>query len=511
MATSNSSSELIRYQPVLEDRQQISSLKGTNPINPAGEELRMAPLVWWEVKEHFEPDQQVQRGYGVLGHVPKDNPRSNSSTTTQNNAKRTPILLNTDSPWSAFLCGSQGSGKSHSLSCMLENCLLTDTTILPRIGVNPNPLAGLVFHYDRFQGSGVCEAAYLCTNIPTTVLVSPSNYGRLKASYEAMAKKQGGTITVKQLYILPKYLDTERMKTLMAVGKDDEMPLYMQTILMILREMAIESQGLGTFDYTAFKDKLSDTRFARGQDGPMKLRLDLLESFMKRSDNFSRKILPNKGNDFLKGDSGSLTIVDLTDPVIDPDSACVLFDICLSVFIQQTDCGKIVALDEAHNYMTEDSSANKAFTEKLLRTVREQRHQAVRVVVATQEPGINPQLLDLCSITMVHRCTSPAWFKVLKQHIAALYLNALPSSVIAGADDETNEISKDDKALFEEIVRLQLGESLLFCPTAAVTVVGEGIGRMEGGYVKFKTRQRITADGGKSKLAAEGSEAQLNR
>jgi hypothetical protein len=58
--------------------------------------------------------------------------------------------------------------------------------------------------------------------------VSPSNYGRLKIAYEAMAEKQGANITVKQLYILPKYLDTERMKTLMAVGREDEVPLYMQ-------------------------------------------------------------------------------------------------------------------------------------------------------------------------------------------------------------------------------------------------------------------------------------------
>ena len=29
------------------------------------------------------------------------------------------IFLNTNVPWSAFICGSQGSGKSHTLSCML--------------------------------------------------------------------------------------------------------------------------------------------------------------------------------------------------------------------------------------------------------------------------------------------------------------------------------------------------------------------------------------------------------
>lgn len=141
---------------------------------------------------------------------------------------------------------------------------------------------------------------------------------------------------------------------------------------MILREIAIESQGLRRFNYTTFKDKLSVTQFARGQDGPMKLLLDLLESFMKRSTGFSRKVLANTENDFLVGSPGSLIIVDLTDPVIDADSACILFDICLSVFIQQTQCGKIVALDETHKYMTEGSGVAKAITEKLLRTVREQ-------------------------------------------------------------------------------------------------------------------------------------------
>jgi hypothetical protein len=272
---------------------------------------------------------------------------------------------------------------------------------------------------------------------------------------------------------------------------------------MILRKMAIKSQGLGAFDYATFKDELSATKFASGQDGPMKLRLDLLESFMKRCE-FTYRILANTENDYLCGTPGSLTIVDLTDPVIDADSACVLFDICLSVFIQQTRCGKIVALDEAHNYMTEGSGAAKAFTEKLLRTVREQRHQAVRVVIATQEPSINTQLLDLCSITMVHRCTSPAWFNVLRQHVAALYLNLPTFSANAWEiGDGIAELSRDDKALFQEIVQLKLGESLLFCPTAAIAAAGARIRKMEGGYVKFKTRQRVTADGGKSRLAAE--------
>jgi hypothetical protein len=236
----------------------------------------------------------------------------------------------------------------------------------------------------------------------------------------------------------------------------------------------------------------------------MNLRMALLESFMERSPIWPDRILDNAENDFLVGKEGEITIVDLTDPVIDADSACVLFDLCLSVFIEQTKTvQKIVVLDEAHNYLSEDSAATKAFTDNLLRKIREQRHLGVRTVIATQEPSINTQLLDLCSFTMVHRCTSPAWFKVLKQHIAALFLD---SPTFSDDSNETNGIaepSQGEKAMFQQIVRLNLGESLLFCPSAAIGVADQGIEKMEGGYVKFKTRQRVTADGGENRTAAE--------
>jgi hypothetical protein len=92
---------------------------------------------------------------------------------------------------------------------------------------------------------------------------------------------------------------------------------------------------------------------------------------------------------------------------------------------------------------------------------------------------------------------------VLKKHVAALYLNLPTSSQAGTSGDKKAEVPKGNRALFYKIVRLKLRESLLFCPTAAVKMVEEGIGRIEGGYVRFKTRQRVTADRGKSKLAAQ--------
>lgn len=276
---------------------------------------------------------------------------------------------------------------------------------------------------------------------------------------------------------------------------------------MILRDLAIERDGVGDFDFRDFLNRINDQVFSDKQNAPLMMRMQILESFLDlpkypRGYGTKEKLGPpdyawrgyKPGPDFLVGQPGQLTIIDLTDPVVDPDTACTLFNICLSIFISQTKCSKIVALDEAHNYMGEGSSnAVKEFTDKLLKTIREQRHQATRVVIATQEPTINTQLIDLCSITMVHRCTSPAWFAVLKKHVAALSVHE------NNADGE----KLDDGHLFGMIVRLKLGESLLFCPTAAVGVEDGEILRMNTGFRKFKTRLRITADGGTTKTADE--------
>jgi len=245
--------------------------------------------------------------------------------------------------------------------------------------------------------------------------------------------------------------------------------------------------------------------FSERQNQPLALRIDLLESFLdvRRSSRKPGHRGPawSKSPDYLKGAPGELLIVDLTDPVVDVDMACVLFDTCLSIFLAQTACGKVVALDEAHNYLLAENAAAKQFTGKLLKTIREQRHLGARIIIATQEPTLDTALLDLCSITMVHRCTSPAWFEVLKKHVAALYLGST-QGVGGGAISDQKSI---DRALFAQIVALRIGESLLFCPTGAMNIEDGNIGRMLDGFIKFRTRQRLTADGGATKVASDTS------
>lgn len=90
------------------------------------------------------------------------------------------IFHNVTTPMSAFICGSQGSGKSHTLSCLLENCMIPSPA-----AVLPKPLTGVVFHYDTFTsdaGGSPCEAAYLSSNsnVHVRVLCAPTNVQTIK-------------------------------------------------------------------------------------------------------------------------------------------------------------------------------------------------------------------------------------------------------------------------------------------------------------------------------------------
>jgi hypothetical protein len=137
------------------------------------------------------------------------------------------LFINTNAPWSAFICGSQGSGKSHTLSCILENSLLSR----PALGPLPKPLSGLVFHYDMFNSfprSQVCEAAHLSSSgMPVKVLVSPSNFHRMKEVYMNLPGEKN--LQVEPLMFNERHLNVSRVLTLMGAGDSaSPTPLYME-------------------------------------------------------------------------------------------------------------------------------------------------------------------------------------------------------------------------------------------------------------------------------------------
>lgn len=196
----------------------------------------------------------------------------------------------------------------------------------------------------------------------------------------------------------------------------------------------------------------------------------------------------------------------------------------------------MVALDEAHKYMTGTAEC-EVLTNSLLSNIRLQRHLGLRVIISTQEPTISPKLLDLCSVTIVHRFTSPDWLQSLKKHLAGASISLLnknnqpTSNGHTDGDDNKNSLvaglDPHDFAmkLFSKIVALRRGQALLFCPSAIIDVhttalksenglpgwddtekpvleeVNPQLIKLSHGHMKIRVRKRVTQDGGRSILA----------
>jgi DNA helicase HerA-like ATPase len=77
---------------------------------------------------------------------------------------------------------------------------------------------------------------------------------------------------------------------------------------------------------------------------------------------------------------------------------------------------KLVVFDEAHKYITESDLIGQ-----VVETIREMRHQATSVILASQDPLSVPRaVIELTSLLILHRMTSPQWLKHLKGAISAL-------------------------------------------------------------------------------------------
>jgi hypothetical protein len=198
------------------ERERYMHLHHTEDNNMSGahEQLRTAPLVSLCVKQRSETKDNkllMFPQYALLGCRISD---SCSSEGEGDSMEPEPILLNTNAPWSMFICGSQGSGKSYTLSAIIENCLYTS----PKIGKLPKPLAGVVLHNNTRSSHDICEAAHLVSlGIKVNVLVSRSNYHALRSIYRTAVSPQAARfLNIQPIVLQSHHLTAERMHRLMA-------------------------------------------------------------------------------------------------------------------------------------------------------------------------------------------------------------------------------------------------------------------------------------------------------
>ncbi|KAJ5640341.1 uncharacterized protein N7484_008203, partial [Penicillium longicatenatum] len=386
------------------------------------------------------------------------------------------IFLNTNIPFSAFICGIQGSGKSHTTACIIENCSMD----IPALGTLKASISTLVLQFDEYTStvsSQPSEAAFLARFLPqyarerqvqVRVLVSPTNFHNLEKIYSQIPN-----VEVRPFKLQPEYLNITMMLSLMSISQNGGMPLYMAQVTRVLRDMAMESGGY--FDYSDFRARLNALNLDRSQTPFLYQRLDLLDSYLE--------LTGNGGSDYYV--DGGVTILDLSCPFVDQCTACILFRIAIDLFLNaHPSRGKMIIADEAHKYVI-DSPAAKALTETFLTIIRQQRHLRVRIIISTQGPTISPRLIDLCSLTIIHRFTSPEWYKTIEKHLP----------IDSGRTQQHCERVVDG---FHRIARLQTGEAIVFASSAHL--VGEDGTVINTSHETFKMRirNRVTWDGGRT-------------
>jgi hypothetical protein len=147
-------------------------------------EIRSSPLFThpiWAYTKSISAGRKSQAftQYALLG--------ANVDHSSGGDTRDSAIFYNVTTPSSIFICGNQGSGKSHTLSCFLENALIPTR----RLGSLPRPLTGIVFHYDTFNSDlkgAPCEAAFLSSDpmVKVRVLCAPTNIRTMKVRIPAL-------------------------------------------------------------------------------------------------------------------------------------------------------------------------------------------------------------------------------------------------------------------------------------------------------------------------------------
>ncbi|KAJ3267808.1 hypothetical protein HDV01_003959 [Terramyces sp. JEL0728] len=345
------------------------------------------------------------------------------------------VYLNVHEPFCFITVGLQGSGKSHSLATNSHSlCEITGLT-------SPRPGIGLSLTKEQM-----------------IVLVSPSYYLQRKAFY-------GDNFIVKPLLFKWSSLSANHIKKLMRVNDDDNQ-LYMGILLDLLRSY----QRINKIpSFPDFINQVIGKADVKGQNAPLKQRLAILESFISESDKNSD--IRDHGGDIPSFvGNGVLIVVDLTDPLLSKSEVNSVFQVLVEQFrtCPLFGCGKMLALDEAHKFM--DGRSDDGLSSAILDAVRLMRHDGMRVAISTQSPlAIRAEILELTSLSVLHRFQSIDWFNYLKQKI---------------------DLEEED---FQTLLGLNTGSAIVF---AGKHMLGGNIGK---GTFEMQIRPRLTKNRGSSR------------
>ena len=307
------------------------------------------------------------------------------------------------------LFGVQGFGKSYTLGVIAEMA----TAGVHGVNVLPSPLGAVIFHYHKSDAYAPEFAVASSPNnkireVERLVREYGANPQRVKdiVLLTPEAKLNERRAEFPELEIHPiKFssgeLGAESWKFLLGAYDNDS--LYVRQLVAIMRRYR-ENLTLQRFREEIASADLTQQARRLAED-----RLNLAEPYVDDNAMLGALIRP-----------GRTIIVDLRDPWIEKDEALGLFVVMMRIFASTKHQGKpfnkLMIFDEAHKYISESELIGQ-----VVETIREMRHQATSVVIASQDPLSVPRsVIELTSVLILHRMTSPQWLKHLKSAISAL-------------------------------------------------------------------------------------------
>jgi hypothetical protein len=307
------------------------------------------------------------------------------------------------------LFGVQGFGKSYTLGVIAEMASVQNT------GVNllPSPLATVIFHFHK---SDAYEPEYVTAVAPNR---KASEVDRLLAEYGAKPKgledvvllapeakverrrQEYPGLRVEPIKFSSSELGAESWKYLLGAYGNDS--LYIRQLVAIMRR---HRDGL---TLETLRQEIEDAELPPAAQRLAEDRLNLARPYIDDNRRLGEVLRP-----------GRTVIVDLRDEWIEKDEALGLFVVMLRIFAASRHEGrefkKLVVFDEAHKYISESDLVSQ-----VVESIREMRHQNTNVIIASQDPLSVPRvIIELSTIVVLHRMTSPQWLKHLRTALVSL-------------------------------------------------------------------------------------------
>ncbi len=309
------------------------------------------------------------------------------------------------------LFGVQGAGKSYTIGSIAEMVVKQ----FSHVNKLPYPMAGVIFHYSDSPDYAPEFTSMVYPNDAAGQLA------KLKAEYGADAnsvkdvlllapeaqvetrKAEYPDIQVAQIGFDSSELSVKDWMFLLgATGNDAAYVKELKKIMKACRnDMSFANIRAGVDESTFLSNSQKNLAYQK---------LSFAEEYITDGCKLQQYLHP-----------GRLIIVDLRDEFIDKDEALGLFVVMMNIFSGKSEhngvgFNKFIVFDEAHKYMD-----NRELVGSITTAIREMRHKGVSIMIASQDPMSLPtEIIELSSIVIMHRFSSPGWVKHVQKAITAL-------------------------------------------------------------------------------------------